>query len=160
MRALLLRRDERFHLMHTAPAVVKLLLAIAWTVMAAFILNLLLSFWSWRYDFFDEYVGRFSWIAYLWIASVTFWRSSDQRERRAMVRFVGWVLWLAIGMGAMDFAWFGWSSHEAGSIFTASPWRLLSYWVLPPLFLVLLRLAAVSQWVSGEADPRPSAANS
>jgi hypothetical protein len=120
----------------------------AWLVMACFAATLVAGFAAPRlHDVFGEYAGHFIWVPYLWIAGLHWWQDDSQVERRSIIRFTRWNLWLAIVLGLIDLMQFGWSSHEAGSIFKASEWRFVTYWPMSAGWLWLLREPAVTEWI-------------
>ena len=131
----------------------------AWGVMALFAASLVAAFAGAREAsaLFERYAGNLIWVPYVWIAGVLWWACGTQAERRALVRFTTWTLFLAIGLGVVDLAVSGWLGGDTPGASRPSAWRLLTYWGFSALWLVLLRGQAVKSWIgAGTARPSPA----
>ncbi len=100
----------------------------------------------WR-DAFDEYVGRFIWVPYLWIAFLPSWSVATQNERQAVVRFARWNLWLAMLLGVVDLVVLGWMSTRPERMLAVQPSRMVGYWVVSGGWLWLLGRPSIRDWV-------------
>ncbi len=132
---------------------VRWMVTLAWGVMVCFCASLAAGFAGATSQgrLFDRYAGTFVWIPYLWIAGLPWWSGASRAERRSVVRFSTWTLWLTVVMGVVDLVEYGWSGAASAYTPGPSPWRFLAYWLISAAWLVLLRGKAVQSWVEAGA---------
>ena len=99
-----------------------------------------------------QFSGDLFWVPYLSIAFLNGWRTDTSQERAAVIRYARWILWLAVAVVCLDFAWFGpWADGVGGVI--APRWRHGVYLASSVVWLILLRGQALTAWISRGQAP-------
>lgn len=139
------------------PTLLKSLIMFAWAVMVCFAISLAAGLAGSGRDLFDRYIGTYVWVPYLWVAGLPWWNAGSPADRRSLLRFANWTLWLAVVVGVVDLIQSGWSGREAGYTRDASPWRFVAYWAVSAFWLLVLRRRSVRAWAEAgkgsDVDP-------
>lgn len=136
------------------PFVVRALIVFAKTAFGLYMLTLLLTLGLALVhviepvDFLDRYVGRWSWVPWVWIATVGHERQStlDLAARRAETRFFAWMLWLGLLLGFFDWGINAWLFSGIDDSLPASACRFIWWGALPAMWLALMKTTAVKEW--------------